>query len=186
MFSRIRTAGLVLAAGLGLAACTDGYGYSGVNLGYGGGGYYGDPYYDGYGYGGGYYGAGYAGNFGSPYWGWQGDYYYPGTGVYVYDRNRRAVRWNGAQQRYWQGRRNSWRGDRREVRANWRDYRQERRVDTRNFRQDRRGDRRALRQGQVTRPEFRAERRQDRRAFRSDARRDTRQLRRANRRDRRD
>ena len=60
---RIRSVALIVAAGLGLAACTDGYGYSGLALGYGGGGYggggYGD-YYDG-----GYYGGG----LGSSYFG---------------------------------------------------------------------------------------------------------------------
>ena len=43
--------------------------------GYGGYGY-GSPYYGGYGYG-------------SPYYGWYDDYYYPGTGYYVYDSYRR-------------------------------------------------------------------------------------------------
>ena len=98
---RIVAAGLIGAAALGLSACTDGYGYSGVSLGYGSG------YYDDY-YGGGYYG--------SPYWGWYGDYYYPGSGYYVYDRYRRPHRWSDSQRRYWEGRRHDWRGDRREVR----------------------------------------------------------------------
>lgn len=67
MLPRIRTVGLAIAAALGLAACTDGYGYSGVSLGYGSAGYYDDPYYAG-GYG------------GSSYYGWNNGYYYPGTG----------------------------------------------------------------------------------------------------------
>lgn len=102
---RMTIAGLVFAAGLGLAACTDGYGYSGVSVGYGSGGYY-DDYYDPY-YGNGYYSSAY----GDPYWGWYGDYYYPGTGYYVYDRYRRPYRWNDSQRRYWESRRHDWRGD---------------------------------------------------------------------------
>lgn len=104
---RLAIAGLIFGAGLGTAACTDGYGYSGVAVGYGTGGYYGDgygyadPYYGGYGYGA--YPS---------YFGWYGDYYYPGTGIYVYDQWRRPYRWNDSQRRYWEGRRNNWRGDR--------------------------------------------------------------------------
>jgi len=116
---RIGLIGLVLGVGLGTAACTDGYGYSGVSLGYGAGGYgsggyYGDPYNNGYGYGNGYYDSAY----GSPYYGWYNDFYYPGTGIYVYDQYRRPYRWNNTQQRYWQNRRNNWRGDR-NYQNNW-------------------------------------------------------------------
>jgi hypothetical protein len=82
----------ILAAGtLALGGCAYGdYGYGG---GYGG--YYGD-------YG---YGAPYAAY--SPY-GWYGDYYYPGAGLYVFDRDRHRHMWNGDQQRYWSGRRTQW------------------------------------------------------------------------------
>ncbi|MBY8828608.1 hypothetical protein [Hephaestia mangrovi] len=103
--SRLMLAGLVVAAGLGVSACaTDGY-YGG---GYGGyGGYYGD-YYD---YNGGYWDDG--GLYYDPsYYGWYGNYYYPGTGVYVYDRNHNRHRWNDAQRRYWQNRGHNWRGQR--------------------------------------------------------------------------
>jgi hypothetical protein len=101
----LKRLGLTLGLGLAVAGCTDGYGYSGVSLGYGGG-YYDDPYYDG-GYGGyGYGGYGYA----PSYFGWYGDYYYPGSGAYVYDRYRRPYRWNDSQRRYWQGRRGNYRG----------------------------------------------------------------------------
>jgi len=108
---RIALLALIGAAGLGVAACDDGYGYSGVAVGYG------PSYYDGYGPG---------------YWGWYGDYYYPGTGIYVYDRYRRSYRWNDDQRRYWQGRGDSyWRGRpgghapgvRPNPRSNWRDFR---------------------------------------------------------------
>lgn len=105
---RLALLGLILGAGLGTAACTDGYGYSGVAVGYGSGGYYGD----GYGYADPYYGGGYGYGGYPSYFGWYGDYYYPGTGIYVYDQYRRPYRWNDGQRRYWEGRRNSWRGDR--------------------------------------------------------------------------
>ena len=129
--------GLALGLGLGVAGCTDGYGYGGAGVGYAS-----DPYY-----GGGYGGAGYGGYDGfagygglNSYYGWSGDYYYPGSGVYVYDRNRRPYRWSGDQQRYWQGRRGNYRGG-----GNWgnfargnspaaRDYRQDRREANRDFR----------------------------------------------------
>lgn len=144
---------IAAAAGLSLTACTDGYGYSGVSVGYGGyggyGGYAGDPYgYDGF------------GSFGSPYWGWYGDYYYPGTGYYVYDRDRRPHRWNNGQRAYWEGRRRNWRGDRPGGRPNWGDY-------------DRRGDgvrRPGWQNGTpdgVRRPDWRGDGRGDRRGPRS-------------------
>ena len=129
------------AGALALAGCTDGYGYSGVSVGYGSTGYYDD----------GYYGNGYYDNrYGSPYWGWYNNYYYPGTGVYVYDSNRRRYRWNQAQRHYWETRRQAWRGDRRNMRSDWRDFRRDERRDyrddRRDWRQDRRDDRRDWRQ----------------------------------------
>lgn len=80
-----------------------GYGYGGYG-GYGSYGY--SPYgYSPYGYSGyGYSPYGYGG-YSSPYWGWMGDYYYPGTGYYVYDRYRRPHRWTDRQRRYWSTRR---------------------------------------------------------------------------------
>lgn len=166
MFKRLILAGLAAAA---LAGCSDGAGYNQVGFASGFGGGYGYP-------------AGY---------GWYGDYYYPGTGVYVYDRFRRPFRWNADQQRYWQGRgqyagpggRREYREDRREVRQNWRDFRQDRRGDDRAFRQDRRADRQAFNNGQLTRDQYRAERRADGRAFNREYRQDRRTLRRQNRRD---
>ena len=109
---RARLATLILvAAGTSLGGCAYGglgglsvgtgygspygYGYGsqyGSPYGYGG---YGSPYgYGGYGspYGYGGYGSpyGYGGYGGySPYYGWHDGYYYPGTGYYVYDRDRR-------------------------------------------------------------------------------------------------
>lgn len=88
MRKRLTIAGLLLAAGVGLAGCNGGYGYSDVQLGYGTG------YYDGY----------------PGYYGWYGDYYYPGAGYYVYDRYRRPFIWSGDQRRYWEARRAPYRG----------------------------------------------------------------------------
>ena len=75
----IFAAGLLGVLGLSTAGCVeDGYGYSGVSVGYGVADYgpYGGYGYDGYGYDGLGYGAG----LGS-YFGWYGDYYYPGSGI---------------------------------------------------------------------------------------------------------
>ena len=108
---RIMLVVLVGAAGLGVSACADDYGYGGMSVGYGAPGYY-----DSYGPG---------------YWGWYGDYYYPGTGVYVYDHSRRPYRWNDDQRRYWEGRGNNyWHGRpggngpgaRPNPRPNWHDF----------------------------------------------------------------
>ena len=154
---RPRTALLALAAGLSLGACStyDGYGhgYGGVSIGYGSGYYdsYYDPYWDHY-----------ASN---PYWGWYDGYYYPGTGIYIYDAYRRPYRWNDRYARYWTDRRHywdrrgDWREDRREFRDNWRDFRRDRRTDDRAFRMERREDRDAFRRGDVTREQFRTDRR---------------------------
>lgn len=77
-----------------------------------------DDYASGY-YGGGYYGSA------APYYGWYGDYYYPGTGIYVYDRYRVGRRWSDADRAYWQSRRKGWHGG--AFRNNWRDYHRGRR-----------------------------------------------------------
>ena len=136
MFSPRFRAALVAAAGsVALTGCAtyDPYGYSGVSVGYG------SPYYGGYGYGSPYYGGGYYGRGYAPYYGWYNGYYYPGTGIYVYDRYRRPHRWTESQRRYWQGRRERIE-DRREIRQNWRDFRTERVQDRRAYRVERRED----------------------------------------------
>jgi hypothetical protein len=175
----LRLPALVLASTLGLSACAygDGYGYGGVSVGYGGGGYC-DPYFDDC-YGGGY-------GYNDPWYGWYDNYYYPGWGVFVYDQWRRPYRWSDNHRRYWEQRRSrwgnrdwndqrwqrwdgwdrgdrrewrqdrgEWREDRREMRGNTREWRQERRGDRQEFRRERREDRGELRRGEVTRPEFR-------------------------------
>jgi hypothetical protein len=114
--SRLRNL-LLIALGAGsLAACNEGYGYGGVEVGYGAAGYgpgYCDPYWDdcygGYGYG-----------YGDPWWGWWGDYYYPGIGFFVYDRGGHRHRWNDDQRHHWEGRRGTY-GNR-----NWNDQRWQR------------------------------------------------------------
>lgn len=112
--SQLRVAALALVSGLSLSGCAydmygDPYGYGGVSVGYGYDGYG----YPGYGYGGygysPYYGNGYGYGYGAydPF-GWQGDYYYPGVGIYVYDRYRNRHTWDNDQQRYWTDRRTRW------------------------------------------------------------------------------
>ena len=112
---RIPMISLMAAGALALGGCTDMYGYNGlgVGLGYGSGygGYYGG--YSNYGYGSPYYGSSYGYSpygygsgygYGSPYYGWYDNYYYPGTGYYVYDSSRRAYPMSTTQRTYWQQR----------------------------------------------------------------------------------
>jgi hypothetical protein len=112
---RLRLAALALTGGIALSGCAYdmygnpyGYGYgpqSGVSVGVGYGGYYGGYYpYAGYGYGYPYAGYGY----GYDPFGWYGDYYYPGVGVYVYDHNHNRHQWTDQQRRYWEQRRSQW------------------------------------------------------------------------------
>lgn len=177
LLKRLGLAGLFVSIGLATAACTDGYGYSGVGVGVGvADGYdYADPYRDG-GYGA--YGAGYGG-YGSSYSGWYDNFYYPGTGVYVYDRYRRAHRWNDGQRRYWEGRRGGYRNG--QIRDNWADFRRDYRNERRDYRGDLRDNRQAYRNGTIDRSQFREGRRDARREFRRDVRQDYRQTRQENR-----
>lgn len=90
-----KVAGLLLAglatAALGGCAYDAEYGYAG-GYGPGPGAYAYGPEYDAY-YGDpSFYGAG---------WGWYGDYWYPGSGVFVYDRYGHGRRWSGREQSYW-------------------------------------------------------------------------------------
>jgi hypothetical protein len=66
-------------------------------------------------------GMGYSIAGGDTYWGWYGDYYYPGTGVYVYDRYRHRTQWTPQQRGYWEARRSRWHGDGARS-SNWRDF----------------------------------------------------------------
>ena len=140
---RIRAAALVLAAAAGLSAFTsygyDRYGYSGVSLGYSSG-YYNSGYYPYYRSGYPYYRSGYS----YPYYGWNDRFYYPGTGIYVYDVNRRPFRMTTSQQRFWSDRRErAIRASptRATIRENWSGFNRGRavRVERRSNRRDRRG-----------------------------------------------
>ena len=127
MMSRRLLALLVpLSASFGLSACSDygygGYGYSRVGVSVGYGNRYYDPYYS-------YYQS-------NPYWGWYNGYYYPGTGIYVYDRYRRPYSW-GPYSSYWIQRRNYWQSrpdwrSRGDFRNYWGDF--DRRRDGRRYR----------------------------------------------------
>ena len=98
--ARILPALLALTASAGLAGCAYGdWGYGGVSIGVGSGGYYDD-----------YYGYG-------SYYGWYDDYYYPGAGYYIYDRGGNRHRWNDHHRRHWEGRR-----DGRDGHENWAGY----------------------------------------------------------------
>ena len=93
---RIPYISLIAAGALTLGGCA--YGDLGYGVGYGG--------YGGYGYGG--YGHDYASPYyGAPYFGWYDNYYYPGTGYYVYDSYRRPHVWNSRQRSYWMSRQTS-------------------------------------------------------------------------------
>jgi len=89
-FKHGMTAAVVACSALLGGCVTDTYGYG--PSGYYDGGYYGGGYYGGidYGYG--------------PAYGWYGDFYYPGSGIYVYDRGGRRSRWTDDQRRYWSDR----------------------------------------------------------------------------------
>ena len=125
---KLRLAVLAAVSGIALSGCAydmygDPYGYGGYGGGYGGyspygysyprsgvsigvgygGGY--NPYYSNYGYGG--YGSYYGG---SPF-GWYDDFYYPGSGIYVYDSYRRPRVWSDTQRLYWSDRNSSWRNN---------------------------------------------------------------------------
>ncbi len=94
--------GIVLAGALALlSGCYD-YGYGGVSAGYGVGGVYDDGFY-----GNNLYGPGYGAGGG---YGWYDNFYYPGTGVYVFDRGGGRHRWNDRQRSYWSARRGDGRG----------------------------------------------------------------------------
>jgi hypothetical protein len=88
--------GLGLGYGGGYGYSPYGYGYSPYGYGYSGDG---SSYYGGFGYGSPYYGGfGYGG---MPSFGWYNNYYYPGTGYYVYDTYRQPHVMTTSQRQYW-------------------------------------------------------------------------------------
>jgi hypothetical protein len=142
---RIPYISMLAAGALALSGCAYGdlgLGYGDPYYGYG----YGSPYY-GYGYGSPYYGGGfgyssYYGGFGMPYYGWYDNFYYPGTGYYVYDSYRRPHVMSSRQRVYWSQRSPALRtrGTRSSVRENWSGF--DRHATTRAERQQAREDRR--------------------------------------------
>lgn len=110
---RIPYISLVAAGALALGGCA--YDSYGMGFGAGYGGYYGD-----YGYGAPYYGD-YGYGYGAPYFGWYDDFYYPGTGIYVYDSYRHPHRWDDRQRSYWTSRQHQMRrsGGSATLRDNW-------------------------------------------------------------------
>jgi hypothetical protein len=95
---KLPLAALVAASAIALGGCAEdmygpyGYGYGAYGYGY--------PY-AGYGYGYGY--DGYYDPFG-----WYGDFYYPGAGIFVFDRFHHRHAWNDDQRRFWENRRTGW------------------------------------------------------------------------------
>lgn len=72
----------------------------------------------------GYGGYGYTGlsyGYSEPYYGWYDNYYYPGTGYFVYDRSGSRHRWSDRQRDYWQSHRG-----RHSHRGNWTGYHRDR------------------------------------------------------------
>jgi hypothetical protein len=85
---------LIGAAGLSLGGCAyDGVYGGGAALGYG----YDAPFYDSAAC----WNSGWYGSYASPYCGWYDGFFYPGTGRFVYDRDRHRHAWTGTQQTYW-------------------------------------------------------------------------------------
>ena len=107
---RVRAALVLLAASAGLSACTSLGPYGGIGVGVGNSQYGYDPYYSGYGYGSPYsytgygspYGyAGYGSGYGYDPYGWYNGYYYPGSGYWVYDRDRNRRTLTPEERAYW-------------------------------------------------------------------------------------
>jgi hypothetical protein len=90
---------LTAAAALSLGACADGY--TGVNVGLG----YDYPFYDPAAcWNTGWSDYGWAG----AYCAWYDGFFYPGTGIYVYDRYRHPHLCSDAERTYWSQRRDQW------------------------------------------------------------------------------
>ena len=130
----LRTAILAITA-MGLGACStyghDGYYGSAVSVGYNAGTY-------------------------SPYYGWYDNFYYPGTGAYVWDRSGYRHAWSDRQRTYWTARR----AGHRAYRDHWNDYRYERRGDYVRRDQRRYRDRQDVRRYREQRRDYREQRRE--------------------------
>jgi hypothetical protein len=98
---RTRIALLSVAAALSLGACATDGAYAGGDVGLG----FNDAYYDpsacwNYGFS----DFGYNG----PYCGWYDGYFYPGSGIYVYGRDRQPHIWSDPQKSHWTDQREQW------------------------------------------------------------------------------
>src|SRR5688572_10065308 len=127
---RFRSALVLLAATVGLGACSYndgyGYGYGRVSLGYSSGGYCDPYYYD-------CYGSRYGRRGYDPWYGWYGDYFYPGIGIYIYDRWGGRRHWDDHHRRFWHDRRRHW-GNRDWNDRRWENWQGFRRDDRRRWR----------------------------------------------------
>jgi hypothetical protein len=94
---RTKIALLFAAGGLSLAACSEGVAVGASTPAYADGYYAGGPFLDQC------WTNGWAGTFNYPYCGWYNGFFYPGSGAYMYDRNRRPHALTPAQQNHWAG-----------------------------------------------------------------------------------
>jgi hypothetical protein len=81
---RTRIAFLIATAAASLGACAANGAYTGGGIGLAGGYGYNTPY-----------GFGNCGNYVLANCGWYGDYFYPGSGLYMYDRGHNRRSWTG-------------------------------------------------------------------------------------------
>lgn len=91
---------LAAAGGLSLAACSEGVAVGAATPAYANRYYAGSPYMDPSAC----WNGGWAGTFDYGYCGWYNGYFYPGSGAYMYDHNRRPYALTPSQQSHWAGR----------------------------------------------------------------------------------
>jgi hypothetical protein len=94
---RTKIALLLAAGGLSLAACSEGVAVGAATPAFADSYYAGAPYNDLC------WTNGWAGTFNYPYCGWYNGFFYPGSGAYMYDRNRQPHALTPAEQNHWAG-----------------------------------------------------------------------------------
>ena len=94
---RTKLALLLAAGGLSLSACAGGVAVGAASPAYADGYYAGAPYNDLC------WTNGWAGTFNYPYCGWYNGFFYPGSGGYMYDRNRQPHALTPAERNHWAG-----------------------------------------------------------------------------------
>src|SRR5437763_16600182 len=94
---RTELALLLAAGGLSLSACASGAAVSTAPI-------YADSYYAGAPYLDQCWTNGWAGTFNYPYCGWYNGFFYPGSGIYTYGRDRQPHALTPDQQNHWAGR----------------------------------------------------------------------------------